>query len=440
MRMVPVHLVEVEELQGDPRWDLVQRIARSSGFRNSARLKDFLFYVTACAIRQTPEEATEQQIGIFVFGRRPGFNSADDSIVRTQARLLRQKLAYYFESEANVDLWVGIPKGHYLPVFTSGPELRSELPQESALRPMGASSASTTQEEESHAGIAELESQLSFGTTTLPAGRSVSARLRPWRLWVGVALIAICLTLAGFIGGRTTLLQKDPAPEVSKLWAPFLKGEPPLVVYSNASFVGDSTTGLKYANAETEANHTDKIVDYYTGTGELAAVHDITQLFDRHGAEFLLKRSHLMTWDEARGHNLIFLGSIAENASLKVLPRQDDFPMFADPDEAGFLNLTPAAGEPGRYSRTEKRPLQKDYAVVALRPGMEPSLRTFALSGLTTLGTEAAAEFALNRSSAAQLLKAATVNGEVHPFQALLEVEIREGVPLQTRIVALRVH
>jgi len=59
---------------------------------------------------------------------------------------------------------------------------------------------------------------------------------------------------------------------------------------------------------------------------------------------------------------------------------------------------------------------------------------------LTTLGTEAAAEFALNRSSAAQLLKAATVNGEVHPFQALLEVEIREGVPLQTRIVALRVH
>src|ERR1700722_2552541 len=106
------------EFQGDIRWDLVQRIIDSPSLVGSARLRDFLLHVTACAIRQTPEDATEQQIGIQVFQRSPGFNSSEDSIVRSQARLLRLKLSSYFNAEgANEPLIIEIPKGHYLPVF-----------------------------------------------------------------------------------------------------------------------------------------------------------------------------------------------------------------------------------------------------------------------------------------------------------------------------------
>ena len=118
MKTVLDHHLEDAKFEGDLRWELAQRIVESPYLIGSARLRDFLLHVTACAIREAPEEATEQQIGIQVFQRPPGFNSSEDSIVRSQARLLRRKLAAYFKAEgASEPLIIEIPKGHYLPVF-----------------------------------------------------------------------------------------------------------------------------------------------------------------------------------------------------------------------------------------------------------------------------------------------------------------------------------
>src|ERR1019366_504300 len=107
-------------LHNDERWLVVERVAASQHLKSSARLCQFLFYVAECAIRGVPEEATEQQIGIRVFGRPPGYNSSEDSIVRTHARLLRQKLTAYFADEGvSETIVVEMPKGHYLPIFRS---------------------------------------------------------------------------------------------------------------------------------------------------------------------------------------------------------------------------------------------------------------------------------------------------------------------------------
>src|SRR5713101_4425168 len=122
MKTAPEPNEQVIDFPGDPRWELVQRVIESPHLIGSARLRDFLLHVASCAIRQTPEEATEQQIGIQVFQRSPGFNSSEDSIVRSQARLLRLKLSAYFNAEgASEPLVIEIPKGHYLPVFLPAP-------------------------------------------------------------------------------------------------------------------------------------------------------------------------------------------------------------------------------------------------------------------------------------------------------------------------------
>src|ERR1700712_4644269 len=118
MRTLPEQRWEAIEFEGDVRWELVQRVIESPHLIGSARLRDFLLHVTPRALRETPEDATEQQIGIQVFQRSPGFNSSEDSIVRSQARLLRLKLSAYFNAEgASEPLIIEIPKGHYLPVF-----------------------------------------------------------------------------------------------------------------------------------------------------------------------------------------------------------------------------------------------------------------------------------------------------------------------------------
>jgi hypothetical protein len=64
----------------------------------------------------------------------------------------------------------------------------------------------------------------------------------------------------------------------------------------------------------------------------------------------------------------------------------------------------------------------------------------FVFSGLTTLGTQAAVEYALEPDTAAELMRQVGFDNKIHNFEALLEVSIRGGVPLQPRLISLRVH
>ena len=107
------------------REELVQRVASSSTFERSPRLRAFFLHVCRCALDNKPEAATEQQVGICVYDRPPGYNPNEDNIVRSQARLLRMKLEHHFANEGKDEaIVITIPKGRYLPVF----ETRSEEP------------------------------------------------------------------------------------------------------------------------------------------------------------------------------------------------------------------------------------------------------------------------------------------------------------------------
>ena len=418
MKTLPEQHWEAIEFDGDVRWELVQRVIESSHLVGSARLRDFLLHVTACAIRETPEDATEQQIGIQVFQRSPGFNSSEDSIVRSHARLLRLKLSAYFSAGgASEPLTIEIPKGHYLPVFLPSKRLRED----------------STKPEVAPSIVEEANDVLDSDPTRMRR----TWRERGWLAASGVGLaLLLCLALVVVFHWQTQAATVKP---VKQLWGPFLAGDPPLVIYSNALFVGDAKSGMRYAANDGSDAQSAELVDNYTGIGELISVHELTKMFDYQHAEFVLKRSPLVTWDEARSRNLIFIGSIAENASLKLLPSTQDFTLIATADAAGIVNHHPKHGEPQVYLRPE-HPLTKDYAIVALLPGVQPEHRMFVFSGLTTLGTQTAMEYALDPDTAAELMRQVSVKNQIRNFEALLEVSIRGGVPLQPRLVSIRVH
>jgi hypothetical protein len=395
---------------------LIERVIASNQFRSSLRLSEFLRYIAECAVKETPEAATEQQIGVHVFQRSPGYNSSEDSIVRTHARLLRQKLAEYFATDGAAEpTIVEVPKGHYLPIFRLRQSDPPPAPFPIPLEPK------------------VIEAPLA------PASRR-------WNYWRSTPLgVALGILLVAVLAGSSLLLartwQKPIAAKTPMeiFWAPFLSGDPPVVIYSNARFLGDSKTGLRYApNGVDPANG--PIVDHYTGIGELTSVYELTKLFDAQHANFVLKRSLLVTWDEAKQRNLIFIGSPAENPSLNALPSLSEFTMVAKPESAGFINDHPRPGESAVYSRPE-HPLTMDYAVIALKPGVQSGRRTLMFSGLTTLGTQAAVEYASHKDTVAELLKSvSSPNGEVRPFEALLAVTLEGGVPLQSKLVSVHVH
>ena len=414
------------ETQKDVRWGIVERVAASQHLRSSARLREFLFYVAECAIRNAPEEATEQQIGVRIFHRSPGYNSSEDSIVRTHARLLRQKLAAYFAEEGKDEpTVVDIPKGHYLPVFHIRQDaIVMEPPVREAYSPV----------------IPGALPQIRERTETAAQPRRVGR-------WV-LVLTSIALAVGIPFGWWHFAQLRSAQTPVSRFWQPFLAEDPPLVIFSNALFSGDSKSGLRYAQTtdqqnswapDSQAMHSD-YVDTYTGIGELASVYMLTTLFDSHNAHFILKRSLLMTWDEARTKNLIFIGSVAENPSLRVLQSTTDFSIVSQGAFAGVVNHHPRAGEPEVYSRPE-RPLAKDYAILALLPGVQSGRHMLIFSGLTTFGTQAAADYVCRPESVAELMrKISGPGGEIRPFEAVLETTIGGGVPLQTRLVTIRVH
>lgn len=410
---------QIGERQGaislDPRRQLIDRIVASPQFSSSARLCQFLIYVADCTLRGAPEAATEQQIGIRVFGRAPGYNSSEDNIVRSHARLLRQRLADYFaESGRDESYVVEIPKGHYLPVFKAPEAQGSAAPATSAVadpKPDGA---------------------------VAPAAAWVKHK------WMSILVIAAVLGVLGAAGALLWQPWKQPRKATSPIdafWAPFLTGEMPLVIFSNALFTGDSKTGLRYATPTgAEPAPQGQYVDTYTGIGELTSVYNLTRIFDARHASFVLKRSQLVTWDEAQMRNLIFLGSVAENPSLRVLPATSDFTLEATANESGLVNRHPKAGEPSVYSRPE-HPLTTDYAILALLPGIRPGQKILVCSGLTTFGTEAAMDYISQTDTVAELLSKITdANGRIRPFQAVVQTNIVGGVPMQTRLVTLRVH
>src|SRR5215475_2156425 len=399
---------------GDERWALIERITSSRHLKSSVRLREFLFYTADCAIREAPEDATEQQIGIKVFDRHPGYNSSEDSIVRTHARLLRQKLAAYFAEEgAHEDLIVEIPKGHYLPIFVSRkPNLEVLVTQ-------------------------PANGEVSKDAST----ESVQQHKRFWSWKAALVLVPAILIFLGVLWHeeiRPALAESS----VEKFWRPFFTDEPPLVIFSNAMFVGDSTNGLRYASppGELSTQKADDYVDTYTGIGELASVYTLTKLFDAHHSRFILKRSLLTTWDEAKTKNLVFIGSVAENMSLRVLQSTTDFTMTTGQGFSGLVNHHPRPGEPSVFSRPE-HPLTKDYAVLALLPGVQSGKKMLIFSGLTTFGTQAAVDYVCHPETAAELLRQVTgPKGEIRPFEAVLETDIGGGVPLRTRLVTVRVH
>ena len=93
----------------------LERLKRSQTFGNSARLLHFLDFVVAARLRG--EELKETSIGVGLYGRDPSYDTKIDSIVRTQARRVRERLEEYYKSEGAADpIVLQIPKGGYVPV------------------------------------------------------------------------------------------------------------------------------------------------------------------------------------------------------------------------------------------------------------------------------------------------------------------------------------
>ncbi|PYU70325.1 MAG: hypothetical protein DMG49_11565 [Acidobacteria bacterium] len=187
------------------------------------------------------------------------------------------------------------------------------------------------------------------------------------------------------------------------------------------------------------------ILDHYTGVGEVFAVRDLDHIFGLLKRKLRVKRGSLFTLDDAKNNDLIFLGSPAENLTLREIRSTHDF-IFQRVSsglrkgDMAIFNVHPQPGETPTFLPSASRPLTQDFSIVALVRGLNPARSTLILAGVTTVGTQAATEFVCQPDSVQELLRqlGASNASEMKPFEAVLRVEVKHDVPVETKIVALR--
>src|SRR6201992_3141306 len=98
----------------------VERILGSSIFAQSDRLARFLRFTVDNALAGKNGALKEYLIGTEVYDRKPPYHPSVDSIVRSEARRLRNKLRQYYESVGKDDPeFIYYRTGSYAPVFRS---------------------------------------------------------------------------------------------------------------------------------------------------------------------------------------------------------------------------------------------------------------------------------------------------------------------------------
>jgi tetratricopeptide (TPR) repeat protein/TolB-like protein len=91
-------------------------IRRSTGFGYAPRLQQLLGYLVEESLAGNPLK--ESIVGVAVFGRDPGYDPKQDSVVRTEARRLRAKLIEYYAAEGSGhSVIIDLPKGSYVPAY-----------------------------------------------------------------------------------------------------------------------------------------------------------------------------------------------------------------------------------------------------------------------------------------------------------------------------------
>ena len=450
------------------------KVLRSAVFRSAPGLQRFLEYVASKAIEGLSHEIKEYTIGSEVFERTGAYDPKIDTTVRVQAHRLREKLKEYYEGEgAKDEILLEMPKGHYVPYFSRRPVASSA--RSSSLGNSVQTSADSGSGQPGTGAVGPTLGELAKG----------SAKNRVLRVVAGMAGVAAILTLALLFptlrnrtkGDASAVSSAAVSPSNSDgplkmLWADLLRTQSrPVVAYSNTAFLTTQTSDLLRLKSDeaddlgSEATTTTarRLVsnpllleragpvffqDVYTGTGEVIGVFRLTQMFGQLQRPLGIKRTRLITTDDLTHEDLIFLGSTRENELLQKLPLVQDFvfdwPANLRAWSGKIVNLHPQQSESVFYE-VERDPktkaLRSDYALVSFLPGMTADRRIVILGGLTTLGTQAAAEFATSASRVADLearlgmnSQTALANAPTY-FQAVLRIEIMKGDILQIKYI-----
>jgi hypothetical protein len=425
----------VLDLNADPRWQLAQRIAASRSFAKSALLSRFLLYVCEREITGRTNEISEHQIGVRVFGRRPGYSAGEDNIVRNYARQLRHRLEQYFQEEGkDEELRVSIPRGKYVPLFTSEhfPGWLRAPEQENDDEPL----------------------------EPVPVPERPFSPLQPEpkrKRYLAFLLLAACLSCLVWLVVRHFAHQPEPP---DPLWAQlFDHNHETLIVPSDDGIVMiQNLTGHLVPLSEYIArdylsltspyhidaqNMKDLDAQRYTNVTDLNAVLRFSRLPRADSDHSHVRYARELHMQDLKDANAILLGSSFSNPWAELFEKTLNFEFYYEPhpNASHIVNRHPQGGELPIYENDATGPSHRTYAVIGLVPNLNSTGWVLLVEGLTMAGTQAAVDTLFNSSVMRPLLgQFRNADGSFNSFEILIETRSFGSDSPQASIVATRVY
>jgi TolB-like protein/Flp pilus assembly protein TadD len=129
------HSPEAEAVSPSAVRAQLEMILASQAFVHSPQLCRLLRFVVDREMGGQGGELKEYLVGVEVFHRDESFDPRLDTVVRTEARRLRHKLAEYYRTEGQTGIAeIAMPKGSYRPVFRMLPQTPPDVSERAVSR------------------------------------------------------------------------------------------------------------------------------------------------------------------------------------------------------------------------------------------------------------------------------------------------------------------
>ncbi|SRR5579872_1768799 len=427
----------------DPRWELAQRVADASNFRNCPKLRAFLLYICENALLGRLENVREQPIGIRVFGRPADYNLNEDNIVRVEARELRKRLESYFAGPGRDEtLVIEVPKGGYVPVFKpreiAALEITEALPASPTRVTAPAPSRWQLGWTVSLAILAIVV--LWLGVDNWRLHQRPQAQARPAGSAEEYSLYTELLGKLGATPNRETLLVISN-PKVVLYYGSALNQPNPTLPGHTIPAPSDLKLHFDDALNNMDRNRPFHFLrstrEDYTGMGEAVTAFYVGRLMQSLQRPVRLTQGRFLSWDHVQKGDLILLGGPQINDWTYQNIGKSNF-NFAD---NGIENMKPLPGEQKEYAPHVANGAVTDYGIIRMAAS-QYGFHLLLMAGCSSTGTAGVGEFfsnpekmkaAYNRIRAAAPGKPFPVNWEI-----LVQVNVRDALPVETSAIALR--
>ncbi len=427
----------------------MHRLLETAHFKNSRRYPALFQFIVEETLEGRGEFLKERLLGVRVFNRPPGYDTANDPIVRVTIAEIRKRIAqYYHEAAHDTEMRIELMSGHYVPEF---------YPRKAHLAVL----------EEATPSPQSSLSEARFGeAVVLPSEASgAAASLMPAKRRLRLALLARCGLTVGALAllalASPLLWQWAHPSAVEQLWGPILATHEPIIFCvptGGARPRGQvaAAAGILPANSAAsprlvatmlppEGGSSPSFLEHenegenVTFSDVLAAL-TISDWLAAHGRESSLRSNNLTTLYELQQGPAILIGGLDNEWTLRALARLP-YRFSGSGQEQYWIVDTknPGKRDWGMDLKARYPAVKYDFALIARVHDESTGQIEVIAAGIGMSGTAAAGKFLVDPVQLEELRRKIGPGFRTRDFEAVLGTDVINGIAGSAKILAVAV-